>query len=111
MVRDGRFLVVASVGLLAPLLPCLTARAEEPPAGPFFEQRVAPILSRCVRCHNGDKLSGGLDLTSRATAEKGGESGPALVANDPAKSLLYAMVSSRKMPPRQPLSAAEIDSL
>jgi cytochrome c553 len=87
------------------------AQAEDRPEAAFFRHRVAPILSRCVRCHGEDKSSNGLKLTTRELALKGGESGPALVPRDPPKSLLYAMVSSRKMPPRKPLSKEEIEAL
>ena len=67
--------------------------------GVSFKEHVEPILSRCVRCHSGDAPAGGLNLTSRAGAIKGGESGAALVPKDVAKSLIISMVAAKKMPP------------
>jgi hypothetical protein len=52
-----------------------------------------------------------LNLTTRALALKGNESGPALVPGKPDASLLYTMVSSKEMPPSQPLAADEITTL
>src|SRR6266404_8946952 len=94
-----RSIVLALLALIAPSAAC----AAESPA--------APVLQKCVRCHNGDKLAGGLDLTSRKTALSGGDSGPALTPGDAAKSLMFKQVSSRKMPPKAPLADAEIESV
>jgi hypothetical protein len=89
-----------------------SARAAEPDAkAAFFTDAVRPILRRCVACHGGAEPTGGLDLTTRANALKGGDSGPALQPNDAPKSLLFGKVSSRKMPPKKPLSDAEVDVL
>src|SRR5207253_5554117 len=78
-------------------------------AMPTHADGPAAVLQKCVRCHNGDKLAGGLDLTSRQRALAGGDSGPALVPGDAAKSLLFRQVSTRKMPPKEPLADAEIE--
>ena len=41
-----------------------------------FDRRIGPLLvSRCFECHYGSKPKGGLDLSRRATATAGGESG------------------------------------
>ncbi len=74
----------------------------------FFRDSVRPILQRCIVCHSGDEPTGGLTLTNRDSALKGGDSGPALVPGDSAKSLLFQKASSKKMPPKKPLSDAEI---
>src|SRR5687767_921794 len=50
----------------------------------FFEKRVRPILvAKCFECHASasKKVQGGLLLDSRAGVLKGGDSGPAAVAN------------------------------
>jgi hypothetical protein len=73
---------------------------------------VRPILAaKCLACHGPDKKKGGLDLSRRATALEGGDSGPALVPGKPAVSLLYQKASAGKMPPGKPLSAAEVGTL
>src|SRR5262249_36246026 len=77
----------------------------------FFKERVEPILSRCVRCHAGDAPSGGLDLTTRAGAIRGGESGPALIPTNPENSLIFSKVAAKKMPPKKPLTSGEIKTV
>ncbi|MFM2094548.1 MAG: hypothetical protein RIS70_1672 [Planctomycetota bacterium] len=75
---------------------------------PDFDRQVAPLLaSRCLDCHSGSEAKGGLDLTRRERAIGGGESGPAYVAGDLGKSLLWSRVESDEMPPKKPLDAAE----
>src|SRR5262245_60900313 len=87
-------------------------QAAEPPD---FERQIAPLLvNRCLTCHQPNKRSGGLDLSSRASLLTGGESGPALDAEKPRASLLLERVTAREMPPpdakeSQPLSVAEIE--
>jgi Protein of unknown function (DUF1549)/Planctomycete cytochrome C/Concanavalin A-like lectin/glucanases superfamily len=74
----------------------------------FFHDQVRPILQRCVRCHGGGRTSAGLNLTTRARALQGGDSGPALVPGKADRSLLFDKVSSKKMPPKKPLTPQEI---
>jgi hypothetical protein len=77
----------------------------------YFRTKVEPILvRRCLECHGADR-KGGLDLRTKATAFKGGESGVAIEATKPDESLLYQYVDSEEMPPKKPLSAAEISVL
>ncbi len=82
-----------------------SAQAGEPDP---LAQRIRPILSRCVACHSGEDPAGGLDLTSRAAALRGGESGIVLHSNDAARSLVYRKVAAGKMPPKQPLSRDQV---
>ncbi|MFL5339661.1 MAG: DUF1553 domain-containing protein [Gemmataceae bacterium] len=89
--------VIALFGIVSLAMP--GARADGP----------AAVLQKCVKCHNGDKLAGGLDLGSRPKALSGGDSGPALVPGDAAKSLLFKQVSTRKMPPKEPLVDADVE--
>jgi len=66
----------------------------------FFENEVAPLLARkCLDCHDASTKGGGLDLSAKATALAGGESGPVLSPGKPADSLLFDMVQSDAMPP------------
>jgi hypothetical protein len=86
----------------------------------LFTETVGPVLkSRCVSCHGGGDLQeGGLDLTSRAAALKGGMSDrKTLVPGKPDESLLYLMVTRRDpdlaMPPdeKESLSPAQIEAV
>ncbi len=71
-----------------------------------FARDIEPILvKRCLQCHSGEKPEGGLNLSSRDLALKGGKSGHAsVVPGDAGKSLLYQLVSGadpkRRMPPK-----------
>ena len=81
-----------------------------------FVEDVLPLLeAKCVSCHGSEKQEGGLRLDSLAAAKEGGESGPALVPGDLAKSLLVKAITFRdpnlQMPPKQKLSDKEIDTL
>jgi cytochrome c553 len=94
---SGLFALV--VGLGGPL----PARADTADAD-FFEKRVRPILAEnCFSCHGAKKTRGGLRLDSREALLKGGDTGPAIVPGDPAKSLLIKAVGYQdpelQMPP------------
>ena len=55
----------------------------------LFEGQIRPLLlEKCVKCHGDAKSESGLRLDSRAALMQGGDSGPAIVPGDPAKSLL-----------------------
>jgi hypothetical protein len=62
-----------------------------------FRRDIRPILAaRCYDCHGEQKPKGGLRLTSRANALKGGKSGePALVAGQSAKSEIFLRITSQ----------------
>ncbi len=73
-----------------------------------FDANVAPLLAtRCLECHSGAKPKGGLDLSSRETAMRGGESGAVIAAGKPDDSLLWLRVRDEEMPPEHPLPAGE----
>jgi hypothetical protein len=86
------------------------AAAADPPD---FERQIAPLLvNRCLTCHQPTKRSGGLDLSSRATALAGGESGAAIASEKPEASYLLERVQAGEMPPpgekdSHPLSVQE----
>jgi hypothetical protein len=106
---------------LAGLLPVFAPAA--PPAFTpeqvaLYEKEVLPLLkAHCLKCHGADpnKVKGGLDLTTRALALQGGDTGPAVDLADPAKSLLLEAVLHTKegyeMPPGKKLPAADIATL
>lgn len=77
----------------------------------FFGARVERILvSRCLGCHGSD-AKGGLDLRSKESAFRGGDSGPVLVPGDAKKSRLFEYVSQGNMPPTEALPAEEVEVL
>lgn len=59
----------------------------------------AILRTHCVRCHSGKDAKGGLDLSQRESALRGGDSGPAIVAGDPDESLLIQRARAGSMPP------------
>lgn len=74
----------------------------------FFQTNIAPILaSKCLECHSGTNIKGGLDLSSQASALKGGKNGPAIDPAQPGASLFLQRVSDDEMPPGKPLEPAE----
>jgi len=74
----------------------------------FFQNKVQPILvGKCLECHGSEK-KGDLDLRTRKTALKGGESGAAFTLGQPGESLLIDYVDSQEMPPKNPLSKGEV---
>lgn len=61
---------------------------------------VLPILLlRCASCHGGQRQDGGLDVRNFSSLAKGGLSGPAFVAGEPASSLMIQRVESQQCPP------------
>lgn len=84
----------------------------------FFEKTIRPILiNRCYECHSVEsgKSKGGLRLDSRDAVLKGGDTGAALVAGNPDKSLLIESVryhnQDLQMPPKGAMPAAEVKAL
>ncbi len=82
-----------------------------------FGRDVRPIFqAHCQKCHGPDKQEGGLRLDHRATALRGGDSGPLLTAGKSEKSEIYSRVSagdeSVRMPPagekNKPLSKNQL---
>ena len=98
-----------------------TAPPVQPPTAAdldFFEKKVRPILAeRCYSCHSqqSKKLKGHLLLDSPEGWLKGGDTGPAMVAGDPDKSLLIEAVRYKnpdtEMPPKGKLAENEIELL
>lgn len=116
--RFNREIAILAGALLSPVALAAAALRPGPPpdakGDAFFRAQVRPILqASCVPCHGGGQPSGGLSLTSRATALKGGVSGPALVPGKAKSSLLVRAVNhdGRKMPPQSKLPQAQIDTL
>ncbi|MFM1802461.1 MAG: hypothetical protein RJA81_1813, partial [Planctomycetota bacterium] len=77
-----------------------------------FRTSVLPILkSKCLKCHGlGDKVKGGLKLTSKQTILEGGDSGPAIDVDDLAGSVFLQAIhyDGLEMPPSGKLPDKEI---
>ena len=108
-------------GFAASSLIVLSAAAQEPEFSPaqvqFFTDEVYPILSEnCFECHGGgEKLKGGLYLTSREAMLNGGDSGAVFEMDDLGDSLFAEMISYAdsftEMPPDGKLPQEQIDIL
>ena len=88
------------------------ATAGDDAALELFEKSVRPILvETCLECHGSKKQEGKLRLDTREAALKGGENGPAFVANEPEKSLVIAALRHTgdvQMPPNRKLKEEQI---
>ena len=80
--------------------------AAQSPAERHFTDKIVPLLrERCLECHNSNEQEGALDLSRKASAMKGGDSGAAIVPGKPDESLLWEMIAGDDMPQdRPPLS-------
>jgi cytochrome c553 len=89
--------------------------ADEPLANDYFESKIRPLFAnRCWECHGPDEQWNGLRLDSPVDFLRGGDFGPPVVPGDPEASLLMKAVQRTgelKMPPDDPLSADEIESI
>jgi hypothetical protein len=110
----------AAYFVILSLLVLSIARAAEPDAAgiEFFESKIRPLLvEQCYKCHSHEapKLKGKLYVDSLEGLIAGGETGPAIVPGDPAKSLLIEAVSYKNtellMPPKTRLSEAQVAAL
>ena len=66
-----------------------------------FEKDVRPIFKAyCLDCHGGgEAVKGHLDLRLKRFVQRGGDSGPAIVAGRPEESLLIERLKNGEMPP------------
>ncbi len=110
------------------LLSCLLSvsvtisRGADPTTGDaeqLYLSTIKPLLARgCQACHGALAQEAGLRLDTAAAIQRGGDSGPAVVAGDHTQSLLISRVTdpapATRMPPEgegEALSAAEIASI
>lgn len=75
----------------------------------FFESKIRPVLvKQCYECHSVEsgKSKGGLTLDTKQGIRTGGDTGPAVVPGEEAKSLLLAAIKHSdpdlEMPPKKP---------
>ncbi len=78
-----------------------------------FETSVAPIIARhCLECHDASTRKGGLDLSRRELALRGGDGGTVVISGKSSDSRLWQRVVADEMPhDRTPLSADEKSTL
>jgi hypothetical protein len=78
----------------------------------FFDERVAPILTRrCLPCHNDQLKNSEISFLDRASLLKGGSRGPAIVPGKPEEGVLVLSLKHEgdlQMPPGPKLPAKEI---
>jgi len=79
----------------------------------LFELEIAPLLAKhCLECHDTSRKEGALDLSRKAGAFKGGDSGKAIEPGHGSESELWELVELDDMPEdRPPLSQREKDLL
>ena len=77
-------------------LPAHLQAADKAPVD--FVKQIKPILAdRCVECHNSETIFGELNLQNREHAFHKRKTGPAIVAGEPEKSMLYLALT---LPPK-----------
>ncbi|QEL19126.1 PSD1 and planctomycete cytochrome C domain-containing protein [Limnoglobus roseus] len=82
----------------------------------FYEKEVKPLLQKhCFKCHGaGEKIKGGLSLSTRALTLTGGDTGTAVDLTSPEKSLFLLAITNKRpdggdvMPPSGKLPDADI---
>lgn len=75
-----------------------------------FARDVAPIFrAHCLSCHTGKEASGGLDLSTRAGIQKGGDSGKLFVPGKPKLSLLIRRLKGEGGLPQMPQGFKPLD--
>jgi hypothetical protein len=83
-----------------------------PAATPDLARDVLPVLkAHCVRCHGPAKVEAGLNLALATGIRRGGENGAAIAPGDVDGSLLWERVSKDEMPPEEPLSPEDKETL
>lgn len=71
----------------------------KPTVATLDSQAAVVIARHCLECHNASEKAGGLDLTHRQTALKGGDSGIVLSPTKPNESVLIQRIDAGEMPP------------
>ncbi|MDB6058045.1 MAG: hypothetical protein JWO95_1889 [Verrucomicrobiales bacterium] len=87
--------LVLPVALFAKLTPDQIKQLPPPATHPInFKNEVKPIFeASCIRCHGRGRSKGGLQIDSRETLLKGGDSGPSIVPGKSGESDLIALVA------------------
>ena len=92
--------------LLALLLAPGLAQAQAPKGAVTYKDHVLPVLRKhCLNCHNADKATSDLNVSTYQALMAGGASGEAVKPGSPDGSLLYKLAAHQaepKMPPKAP---------
>jgi len=99
------------LGTILLVLSPLSIAWGEPPGEPLFESHIRPLLkAHCWHCHGEAGVTkGGLDLRQVRRMVEGGDSGPAILPEQPLKSPLWQRIVAGEMPPgNKKLSASEL---
>ncbi len=101
---------------LAAMLLALPSLARADDKADFFEKRIRPILTNhCIKCHGEKRSENNLRVDSLAALLKGGDIGPAVIPEEPAKSLLILAVQyeteDMQMPPKGRLADQQVADL
>jgi hypothetical protein len=88
-----------------------SASSTEPTEG-MWSHHIQPILNnRCIKCHGGERVKGGLDLRNQQAIFAGGTDGSVVIPGKPAESPLYQRLTTSgddHMPPeREPQLSTE----
>jgi len=89
----------------AVLAACLAGALPAQDKVTFVDNALPVLRQRCGSCHNADKKTAGLDVTSYAALMRGGGSGEVIAPGDAAASHLFRVVNhddEPKMPPDAP---------
>ena len=102
------FLALASL-----VLSTATAAAQSAPVVAAARDGTATTIltNQCLKCHGAVEPKGGLDLSRRAAALKGGKSGVVLVPGSLDESLLLDKIAEGEMPPNSPLAPDQVETL
>ncbi len=93
------FLALLVTALLFFPVDTLTAQEPKPADANYFPQYIQPVFEqKCFSCHSADSGVSKLDLTSREGLMRGGANGPAAVAGDAERSLLYKSITHQSQP-------------
>ena len=103
------------VGICGAAALAVAAAGAAPPSLAVAEKQrdeaFALLKTRCVRCHGPAKQDGGLNLSVPTGIVRGGKSGPVLSRQAPDQGLLWRRVAAGEMPPGEPLSALDKETL
>ncbi len=110
MYRGLLLFALLSLSMTSLLTDGIDLPAADSSAAPVdYLKDVKPLLiAKCVACHGGLRQKGNLRLDTAKFAIKGGDSGPALIAGDSAKSVLIEAILGENGRTKMPIDAEEL---
>lgn len=107
-------LCAAITPALADTGPAAPPETSAPVPATSFSEALEVFRDECVSCHRPGKTKGGLRLESLESIKAGGESGPVVIPERPAESLLFTVLAKEgdpHMPPKKQLSPQQISAV